>query len=323
MRITPAAGTLLAFLLLMGCSGAADSDETSADDNAATDQDETPPQELPAWVNAGLTGSLEFPMDRYRISDEDQHTLERAKNALVRQCMADFGYDFEPNEPAEGLSVGPYVYLYGVDHPRLAAEHGYLHPIDLDPRTYAPTPEMELTEDEEFALYGDPELDPVDYPQTLAEAREMNGAELNGEPVPVTGCAGEAALTINAPEEDWIDPTVVFTLENEAAEHANEDVRVSEVLGEWSACMADHGYVTESPLTARDDLGLAGDVSGADAIEAATQDVACKEEVDLVGRWAAVDAEYQAEVIAEQPDLLELYEEQHEERMSQAQAILD
>jgi hypothetical protein len=329
VRTAPTTIAIALFALLTGCSGG--SDDTAADsagadagqDAPAGADDGLPESDDDSYLaHASLARDLQLPMDAYRISDEDQQILQEARNVLVVECMRRYGFEHQPAEPREEPSLAPYVYLYGVDDPGLAAEHGYLHPIDLDPRTYAPVPEADLSAEEEIALYGDQELDGRDIPATLEAAQKMTGPELNGEHVPITGCAGEATLTINRPGDDWVDPTFIFQLENDASTHADDDPRVVAITDDWAACMAEAGYEAEGPVTARDDLGLAGDVSGEEAIAAAVRDVACKTETDLVARWSVVDAEYQREEIAEYADILRDYEEQHRERMAAARAVL-
>lgn len=319
-----AALTLLPLLVLTGCSGGdgdgggdgrepADGAADQEDAGAAEDAAEPPAAVVPA---ASLTADLELPLDAYRISDEDQRLLEEARDRHVTECMARYGQQYTPAEHTPA-AIGAHIYLYGVDDPELAAEHGYMHPIDLDPATYAPAFTDDLTPEQELALYGDPGLD-LEHPETLEEAERMTGPELNGSPVPVTGCFGEATLTINRPDADWVDPTVIFQLADEAGHHADEDERVTELLADWSACMAGHGHETTSPLDVPEELGLAGDVSGEAALAVAVVDVECKIETDLINRWAAVDAEHQREVIEENSELLERYREQHEERMARA-----
>ncbi|GAA1901409.1 hypothetical protein GCM10009716_09100 [Streptomyces sodiiphilus] len=324
MRIAPAAVALLALALITGCSGGGEKTEPEKKDSGAGAPAEGGEQAAVDGPLApdSLAGDLTFPMDRYRISDEDQRLLEEARNVLVKECMARYGFDHEPSEPRAEALIGPYVYLYGVDDPTLAAEHGYLHPTDLDPNAYVPVPEADLTADEELALYGDQELDGTEIPQTLEAAEAMKGPELNGERVPITGCAGDATLRINRPGEDWVDPTLIFNLENEAGMEADEDERIVEIIGDWAQCMAGHGYETNSPFGVQEDLGLSGDVSGPKAIEVAVKDVECKQEVDLIARWSAVDAEYQEEVIEEHAGILEDYTRQHEERMANARSVL-
>ncbi|WP_182606666.1 hypothetical protein, partial [Streptomyces alkaliphilus] len=214
------------------------------------------------------------------------------------------------------------AHLYGVDDPVHAAEHGYMHPIDLDPHTYAPVHAEDLTPEQELALYGDPSADPLDLPETLEEARERPGPEVGGVAVPATGCHGEATLLINRPDDGWIDPTFLMELADEAGHEADEDERVRELLADWSACMAEGGRPADSPLTVTEELGLGGDVSGEEAIAVAVLDVACKEKTDLVARWAAVDFDHQEHVIEEHSELLAEYAEQHTERMERARVIL-
>ncbi|MEV6109429.1 hypothetical protein AB0M28_32685, partial [Streptomyces sp. NPDC051940] len=308
---TAASAAVLA-ALLSACTGA---------DPAPPEKSASPAPAARAVTAAhSLTNGLHFPLERYEISDADQRVLEEARDRLTEKCMAGFGLDYVPVRERRPAGVGPYTYLYGVDDPVLAAEYGYADPRSLDPAVDAPARERELTADEELALYGDQSLGADEVPVTLEQARAMKGPVLGGREVPVIGCFGEAGLLINRPGADFVHPTVLTDLAEEAAQESNADPRVKALLAEWSRCMADHGYRTADPLTAREDLGLAGDARQQAAVQAAVQDVACKKETDLVRRWAAVDAEYQKRVIAGKRAMLELFAKQHEERMARAAA---
>ncbi|SFD34646.1 hypothetical protein [Streptomyces aidingensis] len=325
--VTVTASALLAVSaagLLAGCS---------------TRPDPAPEQSAPVSRAPGahsLGAGLSFPMDRYRISDADQRTLELARNVLITECMSRHGLDYTPPAPAGPSGLPPYAHLYGVDDPGHAAVHGYRHPADLEPDAY-PRIEQDLSAQERLALYGDPEHTEQTAPAEIThdpEGREPGHAHEGPEPrpahpsgqsqpsEPATGCWGEARLAINEPGEDWIDPTFIHQLEDEAGHAADEDPRVAGLRREWAGCMARNGYPeARGPLTAVEDLGLT-DIMDERAIAAARQDVACKTETGLVARWAAVDAEYQAELIAEHAGLLADYQRQHAERMARARAVL-
>ncbi|WP_103504793.1 MULTISPECIES: hypothetical protein [unclassified Streptomyces] len=319
---------LLPLLAVAACSGAADDPDTGSPDageaagaeQRPTDGEDTDSPHGGAVVPAAsLTAGLVLPLDEYRISDADQEELEAARDRLISTCMARHGQEYSP-AAVTATPLDPHLYLYGVDDAEVAAEHGYMHPVDLDPATYAPAYTDDLTADQELALHGDPGID-LEFPETLEEAEEMTGPELNGVPVPITGCYGQATLTINRPDADWVDPTVIFELADEAAHHADEDERLTELLGEWSGCMAGHGHEAASPLTVHEELGLGGDISGELAVEVAVADVGCKEETDLVGRWAEIDADHQRDVIEEHSGMLAEYRAQHEERMERAREM--
>ncbi|NJP66990.1 hypothetical protein [Streptomyces spiramenti] len=322
-----AALALLPLLLATACSTAGEA-PTPPDPDPAVESDDTERSggsdatavAEAVLPTASLTADLTLPLDAYHISAEDQRVLEEARDLLVTACMARYGQEYTPADH-RAADLGTHLYLYGVDDAGIAAEHGYMHPVDLDPATYAPAFPQELTPDQELALHGDPGLD-LEHPETLEEAQRMSGPELGGEPVPVTGCHGEATLTVNRPDADWVDPTVILQLADEAAHLADEDPRLDTLLADWSACMADQGWETDTPLEAAAQLGLGGDVSGTEAREAAVADVGCKEETELVTRWAAIDSDHQATVIEEHAGMLADYREQHEERMTRARAVL-
>ncbi|MFC7221130.1 hypothetical protein ACFQLX_23650 [Streptomyces polyrhachis] len=309
-----AAALVLTAALLAACTDAAEPRDTSRPAPA-------PRTAAPAAAHS-LTAKLRFPLDRYGITDADQRLLERARDRLAADCMRRHGLTYVPSRPAKPAGVGPYTYLYGVDDPVLAAEYGYTDPRALDPKAGVPPRERELTADEELVLHGDQDLAPAEVPRTLEAAEAMKGPRFAGREVPVLGCYGDAVLRVNRPRADWVDPTVLTELAEEAALEANGDPRVKSLLAEWSRCMAAHGHRTKSPLTAREELGLVGDARLKEAVEAAVHDVACKKETRLIPRWSAVDADYQRRLIADQRELLDRYDKQHRERTARARAVL-
>ncbi|MQY13607.1 hypothetical protein SRB5_37570 [Streptomyces sp. RB5] len=318
-HIPPAVATaaVLVLTLLTACTG---------EDPAAAPVPTGGPAQNPAKavaVEHSLSEGLSFPVERYEISDADQRILERALDTLARRCMDRYGLDYVPAHVAKATNAGPYTYLYGVDDPVVAAEYGYMDPRGLDPAAYRPARARELTEDEQLVMYGiQEELDTGELPTTLEESEAMKGPVFHGKQVPVTGCMGDSQLRINRPDKGWIDPTSLGSLQEDAAQEADDDPRVKALLGEWSACMAGHGYRVKSPLTARDELKVNGDRKLKQAIRAAVQDVACKTETDLVKRWAAVDAEYQKKVIGEHRDYLRKLTEQQRETVQRAREVL-
>ncbi|EDX22315.1 hypothetical protein [Streptomyces sp. Mg1] len=119
--------------------------------------------------------------------------------------------------------------------------------------------------------------------------------------------------------KDSQDLLFKFGLASEAQSGTSRGRRVAGVLAKWSACMDKSGYTgIKSPYDVVDGLGLQDDKGGARAVAAATADVRCKREVNLVGVWAAVEKAYQERLVEEHAQTLALYREQRDARFELA-----
>lgn len=159
--------------------------------------------------------------------------------------------------------------------------------------------------------------------QEAAQREGGSGQKVNGQAVPVGGCGREAFLKLYAPKPNAVDIMYVFNLRSEAESQSRADSRVRENDGKWSACMKKAGYSVTDPMDASNQLSFQNEeLSSPAAVAAATSDVACKKEVNLVGVRYAVTAAYQKRLIDKNAETLNLARRQHEDRMKLAATLL-
>ncbi|NEA56949.1 hypothetical protein G3I60_23110 [Streptomyces sp. SID13666] len=313
---------LLAVLLtgLTGCGSASGAGSEEAKSGAPGDRAEpavgAPPQLLDS---NGLT----FPMDVYLVPAEQRQELQKAQDVLIDQCMRRYGFRYTAPESTVGTDVyGENGRRYGVSSPSLAAKYGYGDPPQQAP-VRAPRPARGTNES--LVLDGPPDLDPKSLPANLEEAEkartsDKNTGVVNGIKIPVAGCTGESGLRLYAPDAAAVDITFPQNLNAEANERSRQDSRVVRVIRDWSACMAGHGYRVPSPLGVPAALGLT-DLSGARAVTTATADVACKQQVNLVDVWYAVESAYQKVLIEKNAEVLKNFKDQQQARMRLADSL--
>lgn len=270
------------------------------------------------------TTSLELPLDAYEATPEEQEKLSAAQGILVTQCMKRYGFDYvSPGQPAprQGNSR-----LFGVVSAQEAEKYGYRNPHVADTPRKDRRAITALSDTGRLVLSGADGLDPNDMPKSQAEAEKARdtGQKVNGQALPVGGCVRESYLKLYAPEANTVDMLFVFNLEAEADSSAREDSRVRANSKSWAACMKKAGYSVTDPMDAAEELGFEGDELGSPrAISAARSDVACKQEVNLVGVRFTVLSAYEERLIEQHAETLELARRQHQGRMKMAAELLD
>ncbi|MET9518411.1 hypothetical protein [Streptomyces sp. NPDC002994] len=305
-------GVVCAALLLSACSSTADVGQ----------KDDKSEPEVKATPTMSATVGLEFPLDAYEATQQERDAVERGQNTLVSQCMERFGFSYSPPQrPATKAANGPNSRIFGLVDPEEAAQYGYGSPGEPEPPAKT---SKTLTQTEELALHGAPDLVPADIPKSQAEAEKKGGSKqkINGKAVPLGGCSREAFLKLYAPEPNAVDALYVFNLKSEAESKSREDSRVKAVNKRWSECMAKQGHTAVDPMDAREDLGIAEDaLSSPAAITAAKADVACKQKVNLVGVYFAVQSAYQNRQINKNAETLNLAKQQLKDRLKLAASL--
>ncbi|MFE3787493.1 hypothetical protein [Streptomyces goshikiensis] len=277
------------------------------------------------------TASISLPMDAYTDSEAEAVRMGRVQEGLVSRCMARYGFAYEGPRPAAGpagaASEDRHRYLFGLADPAYAAAHGYdkgaATGMTGGKREKPPAPQ--LSDSAYAVMHGErrgaaPAGGRAPDAATEEEAAGTDsGIEVGGRRVPAGGCGREAYRKLYAPTKGSVDLLFTFGLASEAHDRSKRDSRVAGVLAKWSACMDKSGYTgIKSPYDVVDGLGLQDDKGGARAVAAATADVTCKREVNLVGVWAAVEKAYQERLVEEHAQTLALYREQRDARFELA-----
>ncbi|MCX5613590.1 MULTISPECIES: hypothetical protein [unclassified Streptomyces] len=263
----------MALLLLAGAAASACSASAQPGGVSASASGFAPPP---------LTSSdaLVLPLDAYLPSQEDTKQEVSAYRVLLRSCMRRLGSAYAP--PPLGEFAGPRTQnerRYGLTDGAMAAEHGYHMP-----GAASEAPEAQPSPRDLFLLKG-------------------TGGD-GGEPQPPEGgCVGEAKGKISSPEDE---ARLRFARDLGLRSYAEskEDPRVREVNRRWSACMRGKGFDFPDPMAAIGAAAFAGPALGEGEQRTAVADVECKARVNVIGVWAAVEAERQRNIIAENADAL-------------------
>ncbi len=263
------------FLFLAGCS--------SSDPSAAKAAQEIHAPKLLSSVD------LHLPIESYLFSDADSEQIARASAVLRKKCLHRFGLDYQIDP--SGPLTGPRTFMerrYGVTDKTEAAANGY-HLGDRDPRTHPPHP-PKLSAEEQQVLTG----------HSQEKAGEGDTAlRVNGVTVPPGGCYNEAKKELvgsgNLGSSDVARQANVRTFT------ASRSVsQVKQAFEAWSSCMKGKGYSYPDPLAAISDRRFQGNSPTRLERQVATADVACKQQVNLIGTWFTVETSLQKELIARQ-----------------------
>ncbi|MER5775053.1 hypothetical protein ABT144_12325 [Streptomyces sp. NPDC002039] len=306
-----------AAVLVGGCAG-----DDGAKGKGAREPALGPVAENPAG------SALSLPLDAYTDSDAEALRMEAVQNRLIGQCMARYGFTYEPPAGRADAGAGPqqgrHAALFGVADPAQAAARGYADASGAGDSAKPAPPQ--LTGSATAVLFGTRQGETTPSgpdPRTQEEAeRTDSGIEAGGQRVPAGGCLREGYRKLYAPTKDSVDLLFSFGLASEAHTRSQKDSRVVAVLKDWSACMDEAGYGgVGTPYDVVEKLGLEGDEAGPKAVAVAGKDVACKREVNLVGVWAAVETAYQQRLVEENAETLALYKKQRDARFKLAASL--
>jgi hypothetical protein len=271
MRTTYRWALALLVLATAGCTGAAAGNtaagNTAPDNTAAGNAAATEPP-------AAGAGGIRLPLDSYLASAADVADLGTGYRALVRTCMAGYGYAFPPAEVSAPAPPGRNDLRYGLADLAAAAARGYRH---------APAPAR-------------PPQPDLPAPALAALNGDTGQSVVAGRPVPAGGCTGQANRAIAAHDPPGADLTLPEQLAQESYLASRDDPRVTSAVGRWAACMRAAGYRYATPFDPPGDPAFRGAPNAAE-ISTATADVGCKRRTGLIGAWAAVEAEYQRGLI--------------------------
>ncbi|BBC33030.1 hypothetical protein SGFS_043240 [Streptomyces graminofaciens] len=290
IRFRSATPVVILAVVLAGCSG-----EGTEGDGPVPDLGAIPRVRSSADIS-------DLPMDGYILGKEQYGTYLKAQRSLIRRCMSRFGFDFRAMDAVLDAGEVPdlrpdmtrYYFLIDAD---AAATSGY-----RAPERHRPVEEGDGTGE--------------DTTPTAAERAVLVGSnagkQVDGEQVPEGGCRGEANRETLG--EGGTDSFLQLPNDRVALRaRTDADERVKKVFGEWSACMEKAGYDYDDPMQANDDDKWdASKPAGQAEIQVAKADVACKQKVNVVGVWWAVQAAYEKQYI-----------EKNAERMAEVKRTVD
>jgi hypothetical protein len=243
--------------------------------------------------------ALQLPIEQYLPGGTQLAAINRAGNALVSQCMASFGYQF--NEPAENsIDPGQMDRRYGVMDLASARNYGY-HPAPAD-QIYS------KRVDQAYTLAGQPAeslvLSGAGKPG-FAAAPPMRAA-VTGKAIPSGGCVGASARALNGNAGETVATGlgIAARVNDSSFVAAKTEPAVKAALRQWSACMVDHGYRVSDPLTAIASANLRSSVIPRAEIAMALTDVGCKQRTNLIQVWFAAESALQRAAIKQNAPVL-------------------
>ncbi|KQV04399.1 hypothetical protein ASE03_12160 [Kitasatospora sp. Root187] len=208
---------------------------------------------------------------------------------LRKACLQRFGLDYAIN-PANP-PTGPRTFMdrrYGVTDQAEAATNGY-HLGDRDPRTH-PVHPPQLSAEQQQVLTGH-------LPEKTAT--DDTKLQINGVPIPPGGCYEEAKRGLAGSGE--LGPSGVAQQANFQTFKASLSMpQVTQAFEAWSGCMKEKGYSYPNPMDAISDRRFLEDLPTPLELQVATADVTCKQQVNLIDTWFAVETSLQKELIARQ-----------------------
>ncbi len=254
-------------------------------------------------ANPTTQPSLFLPIAKYSLSPADALLLDRAKDVVVGDCMARFGFSWAS---AGHVTLTPgenQDRRYGVTAAADVAVNGYHPPV------IPSTPRPKKSPDERLALIG-PEAIGKPAGSTLA---------VKGHKVPLGGCQGEARRALSGDVTALPGSAVASGISGESYERSKRDPAVRRVFAAWSRCMKTKGFSYPDPIGAA--AGFTGATASSREKKVAVADVACKEQTNLVTVWFAADARLQRTLIAPQAAVLAAVLTRHQQEIARARAI--
>lgn len=304
------AGALGLGLVLTACTSATPEEpervEASAGDVPLASMSPTPDEGSlgTAGETAGTSASRygPEPLSAYRLSNDDSDVIVRAADQLIAGCMAErgFGYDRGPQAASADWVYEPWADYLGLTDEDRARSDGY----------WVST---ELAREERLILAQDTDV------STSPEDEAYQAALLGGdfpEQIDPDACSPRSSARL-VPPGAAPDLDVVGEAQVQAAAQAAADPQVLAARTEWSACMAEHGYVVEDiPLPSGDQERTQ------EGIDRALTDVGCKNSTGLTGAYiTTLYAKQESQIQSHLADL-QAFEAWTQERVRLAAEVL-
>ncbi|HEY3869265.1 MAG TPA: hypothetical protein VGM10_12975 [Actinocrinis sp.] len=264
-------------------------------------------QDLCPTVLLATFVQTDLPISGYELTALESGQEEYLATRLQQLCMNEFGFDYLPGLSASQVSLDARTIReidsrrYGVSDPVAVSTYGYEMP-SWTTGTSAPVALGSLPKPVRSVLLG-------------------TAGSYEGRPIPTGGCMAQVQQEL---EQMGINATVqqsggqdvsdaVAGIRSNGFQRTQSDPRVLKVFARWSACMSAHGYSYATPIDAgADPRWSSPGPAGAAQIQTAEQDLACKQQVNVIGVEVAVESDYENTAIA-----------QNAQAMSQAKAEVE
>lgn len=218
-----------------------------------------------------------LPLSRYEVSVGDLQRLASIEARLITDCMQEHGV------PGEWKTL-PGIPNW-IDHARssrltLSKTWGFFSPATVSTQGYG-------------------------VPQNGSAGGEEGPSVPGVDPDQVTSCLTDVELSMPL-HNGWSNFIAYSGLPNGGPQIPESDSRLVAAQTSWSGCMQSHGYryndVVEAALSFD---RAAGSPPTAAEISAATADIACKAQTNLVGIAVAVESAYELRYIEQNHNALD------------------
>ena len=277
------------FLAAAGVACAAAISGCAAGTTVATDS----PRPATTALLAHFT-QTDLPISAYELAAPQAGQEEYLTKRLQQLCMARFAFNYLPGLSASEVSRDARTIQeiesrrYGVSDPQAVRTYGY----EMPAWTMGSTSPVTLGS----------------LPESVRSVLLGTAASYHGRSVPAGGCVAEAqqelaqigisATVQQSGGQDVSD--VAAEIRSDGFQRAQSDPRVLKAFTRWSACMSAHGYSYATPTDAgADPRWPSSGPADAAEIQTAEQDLACKQQVNLIGVEVAVESDYENAAIAQ------------------------
>lgn len=251
-------------------------------------------------------------MDKYSLHGNGLEAVEGAVQKVVAECMKKLDQPYQSYDVTKDIDSHDENRRYGIQDAVWASAYGYrpysvVHPPEPD-RTAKPYPQSVIT-----ALSGRDKHGRAIAPDTKAA---------NGREIPRGGCQGEADRTVRVPYDYPEGLEAARAVYFDGFKASLSDRRVKKIFQQWSSCMAGKGLTYQSPLDAMGSQEFAEGEVSAHERDVALADINCKNEVNLVPRWNAVEADIERQMISKRSKVLENFLQLQTEKIQAARGLL-
>ncbi|MDI2129204.1 hypothetical protein [Yinghuangia seranimata] len=246
---------------------------------------------------------IKLPLDAYRETLAQRGNTWLAVQTLGRDCMRGLGFDWQILPLAQQQDDDTAnSRRYGIFIEAEVRQWGYRIPPPIKP----------------------PEPKPPSNPVTPAQMEAWSGKAQNapiGQAAAGGGCSGQAIAKL-AKGTSGAGRDLVEQLVHQASDLAEEDSRVVKAFAAWSSCMKGRGFSYKSPWDANDAFPSAGDAVPQQELVTAAADLECRQSVNLVNLWFAVESAYEQRFIEQNAQALQAYKNHLETVQHEALTVL-
>ncbi|MGW2255431.1 hypothetical protein ACWCXH_35430 [Kitasatospora sp. NPDC001660] len=293
------------------------------------DAKQAKPSDVPALGQVPVItdpGQITLPTDSYLPTAAKVNQIQRAKDAVIAQCMQKFGFSFR------GTLVMDLANAPGRGPKELSTVYGGFDVAGVKAKGYNLNIDGSAAIDQQMAQRGgSPQQEPVtpDYQKALTgndPSTRQPVTSVAGQPVSPGGCsaAGNKAL------DNVVAGTATTVLPDGGPVVPQTDPRLVAAFAKWSDCMKAKGYNYPDPVAAVSDKkwhSIEGrpekvPTASPEEIAVATADVQCKLDNNTVGTAVAVQTAYAKRYIESHVTQLAAFRKQLDDALAKAAQLV-